>query len=142
LRIENVKWSLDKAGHAYAMAGLQIQAKDLAKIGQLIVQQGKWNGKQIVSQEWLELSMKSSQPFEAGCGLLWWLEKAPTAVYTAQGYLGQYLIIIPETQMVGVRQMRSDKKDSFEKFPRLLMELSQSYSQSIEETDDGNLKSR
>lgn len=131
LSIKKFSWTLDKAGHAYAMSGLQIQAKDLAKIGQLILQQGKWNGKQIVSQEWLELSMEDSQPFKPGCGLLWWRIKAPIDVYMAQGYLGQYLIIIPETRMVGVRQIRTDKKnlDPFEKFPHLLIELSQSYSQ-------------
>lgn len=65
-------WRSDKQGNPLAMAGLQIFPEDLAKIGQLIINKGKWNGEQVISENWLRLSM-SPTPVKEENGLLWWL---------------------------------------------------------------------
>jgi CubicO group peptidase (beta-lactamase class C family) len=54
------------------MAGLQLNAIDFAKIGQLILNKGTWDGKQIVSERWIDESLKPGQPFYDLAGLLWW----------------------------------------------------------------------
>jgi CubicO group peptidase (beta-lactamase class C family) len=75
LGIKDFGWSLDKAGNPYAMAGLQIRAIDLAKIGQLMLDEGAWKGRQIVSKEWVRKSVAPGQSLDTSCGLLWWIVK-------------------------------------------------------------------
>ncbi len=70
--ISDFRWSLDEAGNPHGMAGLEITAIDLAKIGQLVLDEGKWQGRQILSREWIGLSTSPSQALEPACGLLWW----------------------------------------------------------------------
>jgi CubicO group peptidase (beta-lactamase class C family) len=74
LGISDTTWLLDKAGNPHAMAGLQIHARDLAKLGQLMLQEGTWDGKQLISREWVKESTSAGSAVFAGCGLLWWLE--------------------------------------------------------------------
>lgn len=73
LGISDFTWEKDKAGNPIAMADLSMRASDLAKIGQLIVDDGVWDGRQIISKSWLQESFKSGQTFLPTCGLLWWL---------------------------------------------------------------------
>jgi CubicO group peptidase (beta-lactamase class C family) len=118
------------------MSGLQIRAEDLLKIGQLILNQGIWHNKRILSKKWLQLSMnpeplsdRSSNGINYKCGLLWWLKMQPT-IYFADGYLGQYLIIIPEKNIVAVRQIhemntsqKSPENTTFREFIDLVAQL-------------------
>jgi CubicO group peptidase (beta-lactamase class C family) len=70
--IGQFNWRKDKAGNPIGMAGLQIMPEDLAKIGQLIINGGKWDAKQVVSAKWLEQSFAPlAQRPESG--LMWWL---------------------------------------------------------------------
>lgn len=73
LGITDIDWTLDNVGNPHAMSGLQIFPSDLAKLGQLVLNKGKWNGKQLINESWFELSMRPGQEYEATCGLLWWL---------------------------------------------------------------------
>jgi CubicO group peptidase (beta-lactamase class C family) len=66
-------WTLDPAGNAHGMSGLQIEPRDLAKLGQLMLQEGKWNGRQLLSAKWVELSSRASTSLRPNYGLLWWL---------------------------------------------------------------------
>ena len=80
LGIVDFTWSLDRAGNPQGMAGLQIRAIDLAKVGQMMLDHGTWKGKQIVSEEWVRLSTgQAGQPFDPTCGLLWWLHSSKDA---------------------------------------------------------------
>ena len=72
LGITDFTWTLDPAGNPHAMSGLQIRAVDLARIGQLMLQGGRWQGKTIVPASWVRESTAASQRFEPRCGLLWW----------------------------------------------------------------------
>ena len=76
--ITDVTWTLDQAGNPHGMAGLQIRAVDLAKIGQMMLDGGTWRGRQIVSGDWVRLSTaQPAQPHDPTCGLLWWLIRGP-----------------------------------------------------------------
>lgn len=186
---------------------LMIRPIDLAKIGQMVLDGGVWNGKRVLSKEWLALSAQPSQTFDPTCGLLWWrdaheksvaltprlletwkragarpellellrplvgrtlagvaqyykavyaafkdrpadskefeafmresrlqayevVELGPVEGFSAQGFLGQFLVIDPARRLVGVRMRRSrpsdypteanpnpDYVDSFSDFP-------------------------
>lgn len=75
LGIEDITWSRDPSGNRHGMSGMQIHPVDFAKIGQMMLDGGVWQGRRIVSQEWIAQSTQgSAQPFDPTCGLLWWLE--------------------------------------------------------------------
>jgi len=80
LGITDFGWSRDPAGNPHAMAGLQIHAMDLAKLGQLVLDRGRWQGEQLIAESWFDESLRPGSPHEATSGLLWWLVPAYTAV--------------------------------------------------------------
>ena len=76
--ITDFTWSLDPSGNPHGMAGLQIRAVDLVKIGQMMLDGGTWRGTRVVSEDWVRLSTgQPGQPHDPTCGLLWWLVRAP-----------------------------------------------------------------
>ena len=80
--------------------GLHIQSESLAKVGQMWLDGGVWNGKQIVSKEWIEqMSAKQANGGDYGYGYQVWMCKYPSAV-RADGALGQYVIVVPEKDVV------------------------------------------
>ncbi len=189
----------DAAGNPHAMSGLQIHAVDLAKLGQLMLQDGEWDGKRIIDRDWVAQSTRAGQPHVERCGLLWWLirekrrliddsvieswreantseeiiakvlplkdrplsrEKffaeltkifaedagletwhearrrgladvkevyGPIVGYQANGYLGQYLVILKDRAIVAVRQIRfsshKEEEDNFGKFISMVKAL-------------------
>jgi CubicO group peptidase (beta-lactamase class C family) len=77
LGIKDYYWQLDRAGNAHGQSGLGLRAIDLAKIGQMMLDEGVWRGKQILSREWVRKSVEPSQQLDPTCGLLWWLLYGP-----------------------------------------------------------------
>ncbi|HEY0197271.1 MAG TPA: serine hydrolase domain-containing protein [Rhodanobacter sp.] len=67
-------WDTDKTGHPYAMAGLPLNAADLAKLGELVLGNGMWRGQQLISGHYVETMLAASTP-EDNVGLLWWRER-------------------------------------------------------------------
>jgi predicted SnoaL-like aldol condensation-catalyzing enzyme len=65
-------WSKDSAGNPHGMAGLPISAIDIAKIDQLMLDEGVWRGRRILNRECVAESIAAGQPFNSKCGLLWW----------------------------------------------------------------------
>jgi CubicO group peptidase (beta-lactamase class C family) len=105
-------WSLDeKNGDEKAFCCFNSNARDFARIGQLLLNKGLWNGKRIISESYLKesLSAASNLKDENGnsvdfYGFQWWISDYDDLnVYYARGILGQYIIIIPEKNMVIVR---------------------------------------
>ncbi len=72
LNIKKFSWRKDEKGNPYGMAGLQIYPEDLAKIGLLILNDGNWNGKQLISKEWIADMLKPSKT-NKNYGYEWWL---------------------------------------------------------------------
>ena len=109
LVIDNVKWG-HTSGKEIISSGkrLYMTSRDMAKIGQLLLNQGKWNGKQIVSKNWIEESTTPKTKITGiDYGYLWWNipfkvnEKTVTSK-TATGNGGQYIMVIPEMDIVAV----------------------------------------
>lgn len=98
-------WSLDKKkdGLEKTFCCVNARARDFAKIGRLFLNKGNWNGKQIVSKEWVELST-TPETLHGGVPYYkyqWWLE--PGGNYTATGILGQYIYVSPKNNVIIVR---------------------------------------
>lgn len=84
----------DGDGVEFVLGGLNLTTRDYARIGQLVVQGGLWEGRQIVPEGWIDASTVASAPGGVGYGLQWWLADGarPGEVY-GRGVYGQYLWI-------------------------------------------------
>jgi len=105
LDIKDFAWEQDPAGYHRGSAGLEMRAQDLAKIGQLYVQNGKWNKGQLVSTQWIEQSVVPHVRVndEISYGYLWRSRKVDAIQnYFGMGYAGQYLMVVPGLKMVVV----------------------------------------
>jgi CubicO group peptidase (beta-lactamase class C family) len=111
-------WSTDKKnGTVKAYCCFNTNARDFARIGQLMLDSGKWKGNAIIDSSYYVQSISPCNILdEAGkaCnnyGYQWWLAPNFGNVFYARGILGQYIIIIPSKNMVIVRlgHKRSDK---------------------------------
>ena len=130
LGIREFDWMRDQAGNPHAMAGLALYPRDLAKLGQLVLNKGEWRGQRLIDERWFE---ESFRPLDLmpDHGLLWWLlrdSEGNVIGYWAQGFLGQYLVIYPEKRLVGVRMIAyfdgyDPQKHTFGRFPQLLYRL-------------------
>lgn len=102
----NAYWQLDsqESGMEKTYCCIASNARDFAKIGLMVMNKGKWNGKQILNQEFIEkcIQPRFEQDTEYGYGF--WLEKHQGKdVFAMQGILGQYVIGIPEDDVLIVR---------------------------------------
>ena len=103
-------WSTDtKNGLAKAYCCFNTNARDFARIGQLMLQKGKWNGNAIIDSAYFAESITPCMiPDETGnpCnfyGYQWWIVPDSKGVFYARGILGQYIVVIPEQNTVVVR---------------------------------------
>lgn len=99
----DASWSVDsrKNGTTKAFCCLNARARDFAKLGRLYLNNGKWNGKQIVPEAWVK---RSTDRNETGYSYQWWhLPTANRNDYAAIGILGQYTYVCPEKNIVIVR---------------------------------------
>jgi len=109
LGISNVNWSVDSNGLAIGGWGLNITARDMAKFGYLYLNEGVWDGQQIVPAEWVKASTTAhadtGQTFDYG--YQWWTYPKWGA-YAAKGRYGQLIFVIPEHKIVVVFTARMD----------------------------------
>ena len=108
LGITAVEWSIDPQGYTTGNSGLRLKPRDMAKIGYLYLQQGRWNGAQIVPQQWVTASttkhietqglMNAAE--DDGYGYGWWIDAF--GGYSAHGFGGQYIFVLPKLDMVVV----------------------------------------
>jgi hypothetical protein len=93
----------DSEGTAFVLGGLNLRTRDYARIGQMFLQGGLWQGQQIVPADWVAASTGLQAPGGAGYGYQWWVPKDTAAHgndYFAHGIYGQYIYINPETRTV------------------------------------------
>lgn len=180
LHIETYEWRKDANDTPLCLAGLELKPSDLLKIGRLVNNKGKWEGKQLISEEWITRCLTPSQEYNSSSGFLWWInrddlgswpesllqtyervgmpqyivdklralegrpikmstarlqrffgsletykefariikskrvghgriEKGDVVGYNAHGYLGQFLVLMPEHNIVAVRHIRHGK---------------------------------
>ena len=90
----------DRAGNAITYADARTTLRDFARLGVVIAQDGKWNGKQVLPADWLERSLTPCAK-NAGYGYLWWLHGKECCAM--QGYLGTSVWIWPKKKLVVAR---------------------------------------
>lgn len=105
LGIEDFDWELDDEGNPHAMAGFQVLPKDLAKLGQLFIQKGKWEGKQLISEAWFT-ETGIPNPLEPTCGLLWWIEYEQRFSIVDDDQLNKLEQVLPDTIMKKIRPLK------------------------------------
>lgn len=109
LGISAFEWSAGSDGVASAASGLRLTAPDLLRIGEMLLADGVWNGKQVVSEAWLTASLAPAVATDDGLhyGRLWFLGEAP-ALGGPRGWMagfgngGQRLWLMPETGVAAV----------------------------------------
>lgn len=106
----DASWSIDKKkdGTEKTFCCINARARDFAKIGRLYLHKGNWNGKEIVSEKWVEESTKADT--KAGgvnyYKYQWWL--LPDGNFMAEGILGQYIYVNPSQNVVIVRMGKNN----------------------------------
>jgi CubicO group peptidase (beta-lactamase class C family) len=100
-------WETDDQGYNNGAAGLSITPHDMIKIGQLILNGGSYNGKRIVSPEWIEQTIRfhittnNAQTFGPGYGYCWWIGENIKGNYAfANGYGGQFIVVVPGLNLI------------------------------------------
>ncbi len=113
LGITDFHWKRSPGGLTDSEGGLYLHPADLITLGQLMLNQGLWNGTRVVTAEWVADAVRGQLPVEPGqqpprlnYGLMWWtlspgLLQDPGA-YFGWGYGGQYLFVFPRTRTVAV----------------------------------------
>ena len=104
LGITDAKWNTNPQGITIGWGEMWLKPQDMAKIGYLCLKQGQWEDRQIVSKDWMKTSTRkhidTNMLTLQGYGYQWWI--LPTGSYTALGYNGQYICIIPQKNLVVV----------------------------------------
>ena len=99
LGIENIRWEQQSETGECGWSGLWMSARDLAKVGDLVLQGGLWRGRRLISQAWLDAATRrrvAARP-HAGYGYHWWVEPD---YFMAVGLYGQYLVVSPQKRTV------------------------------------------
>ena len=99
---DDALWHLDQSGMELVYCCVNTNARNFAKLGILLQNNGRWDGQQIVSSNFIqEMIRPEGQPYY---GLSTWLELEKTPNYHwFSGHLGQYIISVPKHNMVIVR---------------------------------------
>jgi len=106
LKINKPRWDVCPKGINTGGWGLSVTTEDIAKLGQLYLQKGKWNGQQILSKQWTEMATSKqvangSNPendWNQGYGFQFW--QCRHNAYRGDGAMGQFCIVIPEKDAV------------------------------------------
>jgi CubicO group peptidase (beta-lactamase class C family) len=89
---------------AFVLGGLNLRTRDYARMGQLYLQFGVWNGAQLVPSDWVLASTENSapnRPDDVGYGFQWWMPAdSDEGEYFARGVYGQYIYINPTKGVV------------------------------------------
>ena len=108
LGITDFRWLSNPDGTKHTGGGLCLRPRDMAKIGQMMLDGGRWQGHQVLSAEWIAqaTSVQTAAP-GVNCGFSWFLGEVEAddrklRYFNASGYGGQYLFGFPDLQLVVV----------------------------------------
>jgi CubicO group peptidase (beta-lactamase class C family) len=112
LGIEGIDWEMDPRGIAVGGYGLRVRTEDIAKFGQLLLQKGMWNGKQLVPANWIAMATSAQidnapanptrpnaeNDWAQGYGFQFW--RCTHNGVRGDGAFGQFCLMMPEQDMV------------------------------------------
>lgn len=116
ISMSDVLWPADNQGIYRGSGGVEMVPQDMAKFGYLYLNNGTWDGEQIIPSAWVQSSSETLFPFNeyAGYSYQWWTLPTEVAnVYSANGYAGQYIFVIPSLDMVVVFTSSTDPYDTY-----------------------------
>ncbi len=97
-------WEVDPQENSHGGSSLHMMARDMAKLGYLYLNNGNWDGVQLVPEEYVEMATSTLWTVNGrGYGYQWWIDP-DDGYYYAAGYCGQYVIVHPEYDLVVVFQ--------------------------------------
>jgi CubicO group peptidase (beta-lactamase class C family) len=108
LGITQFEWQEADGGRTDAGGHLRLRPRDFAKIGQLMLAGGKWQGQQLVPEAWIRESTVSGRALgDSRYGYLWWvntfeLNGTPVDTFFARGNGGQYAFVFPSLDLVAI----------------------------------------
>ncbi len=112
LKINSARWAtFDNASQTDTGGHIQMRPRDMAKLGQLALNKGQWNGVQLISAAWMEESTRQhtqfNRPSRNGYGYLWWrsveyVNGKSYDMFFASGNGGQYIMVVPSLDIVAV----------------------------------------
>jgi CubicO group peptidase (beta-lactamase class C family) len=129
--------------------GLYLASRDLARIGALFLQNGVWDGKQIVGRDWIKQSVAPAVAVGEGgwkYGFQWWLvpygKSKEKLAWAAHGFGGQQLIIVPEYDLIAVFTgwdiLPSSEKHKHDQLERILAAVDTKYRCGVTSKPAGN----
>jgi CubicO group peptidase (beta-lactamase class C family) len=114
LGISNYLWLQHHDGTTYGGYGLYLTPRDMARIGKLVLQKGQWEGRRIISEEWITRSTSRQTEMDEentrlgfDYGFYWWRVPELSA-FTAYGHGGQYIFVAPAKELVIVLTAEPD----------------------------------
>ncbi len=110
-------WLVDSQGREMVFGGLNLTARDFAKLGDLYRQGGVWQGRQVVPAEWVRASIQPDAPhlqagaveiadmtLDIGYGYQWWIPRGDRGEFTGIGVYNQFVYVDPSSGVVIVKQ--------------------------------------
>lgn len=121
------QWSLDsKDGHEKAFCCIYSNARDFARIGKLMLDSGNWNGRQLISKDFVRQAISPNNLVYdddttsrvTSYGYQWWLMNYKEhPIFYMRGLLGQYVFVIPDQRMIVVRLGKQREKIQVNRIP-------------------------
>lgn len=112
LQIGNADWLVCPCGHTAAANGLLLTIDEMSSIGRLLLKKGEWEGRRLVSQSYIEEATQNhihtNMP-KCGYGYQFWINPDYTS-YRADGKYGQYIVVVPDSNLVVSLQALESKK--------------------------------
>ncbi len=111
MQITNAEWARTPTNLPVGGSGLFLETRDLAKFGQLYLNNGSWQGQQLVSANWIadtvirRVDISSWATYSEAYGFQWWLDDLvykgqPVETWVTSGYGGQHLFVVPSLDLV------------------------------------------
>ena len=107
LGITHYAWALDRARNPYGGGGMALYARDFLKFGQMMLEDGSWHGRRILSPDFVKRAVSSLTKIngERDYGLLWWPDAKPykggsARLFAMLGAGGQLVFVFPELELV------------------------------------------
>ena len=107
-------WKVDPQGHSTGSFGVHMTAREMAKLGYLYLNQGRWDGQQVVPTSYvMDSTRQQSQggpPVGAHYGYLWWVTRHENyAAFFASGFGGKLIYVLPDLDLVMVAAASTER---------------------------------
>jgi CubicO group peptidase (beta-lactamase class C family) len=102
LGIRPARWNGDGQGHSLGSGGLFLRTREMARLGRLYLDGGRWRGRQILPRAWVRDSTREQirVPGGGAYGYLWWIGRGADRGFAAEGFGGQEIAVVPRLSLV------------------------------------------